>query len=235
MLPSGCCTDAIASMVCATCAAVMMPATWGRGSDQARLRFPYLAADGGTFSPYTTRLLPSTGLSARSVTLRPARVVLDQVAEELVVALHGRGVGVVEPVRALEPPVGRVERVRVVRAAEEAARAFDLRLELVLTVDAHVRARRVVVQVVDRPRDALGPAGRHRRREPTTGPQHAHDLDERALVVPDVLEHLRHDARGRSCRRGTGGRGRRRSRRRPTGRCGSRRPRSSRPRPRLRP
>ena len=86
-----------------------------------------------------------------------------------------------------------MERVRVVRAAQEAARALDLLLELVLAVDAHVRAGRVVVLVVDRPRDPLGPARRHGRREAAAGPEHAHDLDERALVVPDVLEHLGDD------------------------------------------
>ena len=83
--------------------------------------------------------------------------------------------------------------MRVVRAAQEAARLLDLLLELVLPVDAHVRAGRVVVRVVDRPRDPLGPAGGDGRREPAAGPQHAHDLGERALVVPDVLEHLGDD------------------------------------------
>src|SRR5438445_11946708 len=126
---------------------------------------------------------------------RPTRVVLDEVAEELVVALDRRRVGILEPVRALQPPVGRVERVRVMRAPQETAGPFELELELVLTVYAYVRARGVVVPMVDRPRDPLGPARRNRRRDAAAGPQDADDLHERALVAPDVPAHFGDDHR----------------------------------------
>ncbi len=147
MLPSGSCTDAIASIVCATCAPVRMPATSGSDRDQPRLRFPHFAIVGGDLLAVHDDALAEHRVERALGDARPARVVLDQVAEEVVVALHRRGVGVVEPVRALEPPVRRVERVRVVRTAQEEAGALDLQLELVLAVDAHVPAGRVVVVV----------------------------------------------------------------------------------------
>ena len=83
--------------------------------------------------------------------------------------------------------------MRVVRAAQPEARLLELRFELVLPVDAHVPAGRVVVAVVDRPADTLGEAGGHGDREAAAGTQHAHQLGDRGGVVPEVLEHLRRD------------------------------------------
>ena len=173
MLPSGSCTDAIASTVCATCARGEDAGDLGELVISQGFASPISPSSAATFSPYSTTLLPSTGLSARSVTRAQRGLCSMSMAQEVVVAPDRRGVGVVEPVRALQPPVRRVERVRVVRAAQEEAGAFELQLELVLAVDAHVPAGRVVVVPVDRPRHALGPAGRNGRRDAAAGAQHA--------------------------------------------------------------
>jgi len=123
--------------------AVMMPLTSG-GDAQSRLRFPYFDAVGGTFSPYTTRLLPSTGFTHAFGDARPGRVVLDEVTEELVGSASPAGRRDCRGRTRTQPPVGRVERVRVVRAAQETAGSLDLLLELVLPVVVRCeRARRV--------------------------------------------------------------------------------------------
>src|SRR5689334_12857167 len=143
MLPSGCCTVAIASTVSVISSRVRMPATSGRVRSakaalppSPRRRCDLLAVEDDALAEHRVE----RAFGDRS----PARIVLDEMAEEVVVATDGSRVRIVEPVRALEPPVGRVECVRVVRAAQQAPRAFDLQLELVLPVDAHVCARRVV-------------------------------------------------------------------------------------------
>src|SRR5258708_22465078 len=175
MLPSASWIDAMASTVCATCAADITPGTSGSSSRGKAALSPsrhrgrdLLGVDHEALAEHRVeRAFEGDGT---------ARVVLDDPAEELVVLAHRRGLGVVESVRALQPPVGRVQRVRVVRAAQVEPRTFELRLELVLAEDANVAAGRVVVTVVERPADALGPTRRHRHREPTAGAEHAHEL-----------------------------------------------------------
>src|SRR4029078_413514 len=149
MLPSDCCTDAIASTVCAIWAPVRMPATSG-SFDSAKTALPPFCARPWHFFSVHDQALAEHRVERTFGDSRPPRVVLDEVAEEVVVSLDGRDFGIVEAVRALQPPVRRVERVRVVRTPEEAAGELELLLELVLTVDANVRTGRVVIAVVDR-------------------------------------------------------------------------------------
>src|SRR4051812_48579240 len=56
----------------------------------------------------------------------PAGLAHDLVGEEVVVLAHRPGARVVEPERALQPPVRRVQRVRVVRAAQPQPGRFEL-------------------------------------------------------------------------------------------------------------
>ena len=125
--------------------------------------------------------------------VQPRRLPHDLPHEEVVVLADRPRVGVVDTDRTLQPPVRRVQRVRVVRAAHREAGALELRLEVALAVDADVAAGRVVVVPVERPADPLGEAGRHGHREPAAGTQDAHQLRDRELVGPDVLEHLGRD------------------------------------------
>src|SRR5690242_4107908 len=108
MLPSGCWTDAIASTVCATSSPVMIPATSGSFTS-AKAALPPLGGGRRHLLAVHDEALAEHGVERALGHPRPARVVLDEMAEEVVVALHRRRVGVVEPVRALQPPVGRVE------------------------------------------------------------------------------------------------------------------------------
>src|SRR3984893_7033236 len=194
MLPSGSCTPAMASTVWATWSLVRTPSTsgtWKRLFVKAALspsrhrRWDLLAVQ--------HHALAEHGVEGAFAELSPARVSFDQHAQEVVITPHRRRVGVLEAVLALQPPVRRVERVRVVRAAQEEAGSFELQLELVLAVDADMASWRVVVAPVDRPRDPLGPARRDGRRDATSRPEHASNLGERTFVVPDVFEHLGHD------------------------------------------
>src|SRR3954466_15129860 len=140
MFPSGCCTHAIPSIVCAISSGVMMPGTSG---SSLRMRRDLFSVQHDALAEHRVeRALESC---------RPLRVALDAHAEELVVALHRDRVGVVETERALQPPVRRVERVRVMRSALVEARALDLQLEFVLAVDAHVPTGRVVIAPVGCP------------------------------------------------------------------------------------
>src|SRR5690349_7094154 len=181
MLPSACCTEAIASTVARTCARLMTPGTSGRSS--RRTGAPSFRRLGDLLD-VDDEALAEHGVEPPFERREPTGVVLDRPAQEVVVLAHRRGV-VADAVRGLQPPVGRVERVRVVRAAQERPGPFELLFELVLPVDADVAAGRVVVLVVERPVDAFGPARRHRDRKPAAGPQHAHEFLDRALVVPD--------------------------------------------------
>ncbi len=68
--------------------------------------------------------------------VEPRRLRRDLPHEEVVVLAHRPRVGVVHADRALEPPVRRVQRVRVVRSAEREPRGHELGLEVALPVDA---------------------------------------------------------------------------------------------------
>src|SRR5262245_53644999 len=127
MLPFGSCTDAIAATVCAIWARVRTPSTSGRVSSCKAALLPsrhgrrhFLAVEDDALAEY--RVERTFGDA------RPPRVVLDQHAEEVVIPADGCRFRVVDAVRALEPPVRRVERVRVVRAAQEEPGALDLLL-----------------------------------------------------------------------------------------------------------
>src|SRR6476660_9822443 len=125
MLPSGCCTAAIASTVCATCAPVRMPATSGVFSSPKAALPPFRARRWDLLAVHD-QALAEHGVERALGDAGPTRVVLDEMTEELVVTLDRRRVGVVEAVRALQPPVRRVEGVRVVRAPQEAAGLLEL-------------------------------------------------------------------------------------------------------------
>jgi hypothetical protein len=71
--------------------------------------------------------------------------------------------------------------------------ALQLLLELVLAIDAHVAHRACRGTVVDRPAHRVPASGRHGDRHAAARPEHAHQLGDRAVVVPEVLEHLRRD------------------------------------------
>src|SRR5262249_36974785 len=118
MFPVGICTEAIASMVWAMSARVTTPGTSG-SSCSVKGFLPPLRAGRRRLLAVQDDTLSEHRVQCSFGNPRPPWVVLDQRTQELVVALHGHGFGVVEAVRALEPPVGRVERVRVMRAALE--------------------------------------------------------------------------------------------------------------------
>src|SRR5437899_829165 len=122
MLPSGSWMVAMASTVSSNSAALTIPSTWGsrcsrviRSSDLLRVEHQALAQHG----------------VERPVEVRdPPRLTLDLVHEELVVLPHRPRAGVVEAERALQPPVRRVQRVRVVRTTKPQSRRLELLLEL---------------------------------------------------------------------------------------------------------
>src|SRR5215470_8549336 len=108
----------------------------------------------------------------------------------------GAGQRVAVPVHAhgaLQPPVRRVQAVRVVVPADLEPGRAELGLQLRLGVDAHVAARRVVVVVRQPPADPLRQPGGHGHGEPPAGPQHPGNLGERAPVERNVFQHLRGD------------------------------------------
>src|SRR6478752_6547764 len=111
MLPSGCCTAAIASTVCAISSRLRMPATSGRVRS-AKAALPPSPRRGCDLLAVQHEALAEYRVERAFADRRPTRVVLDQMTQEVVVPLDRRGIRVVEPVRALQPPVGRMERVR---------------------------------------------------------------------------------------------------------------------------
>src|SRR5689334_13662937 len=115
MLPSGSCTDAIASIVSETCARLISPSTSG-SSWSVKAALPPLRHRGRDLLAVEDDALAEDRVQRAFGDPGPARVLLDQHAEEVVVAADGRSLGVLEAERALQPPVRRVERVRVVRA-----------------------------------------------------------------------------------------------------------------------
>src|SRR3954469_9105276 len=104
MLPSGCCTDEIQSTVCAIWSPVRMPATSG-SFNSAKTALPPSCARPWHFFPVHDQALAEHRVERAFGDARPARVVLDEVAQEVVVSLDRRGFGIVEAVRALQPPV----------------------------------------------------------------------------------------------------------------------------------
>src|SRR4051794_13072976 len=184
MLPSANWIDAMASTVSSSSAAVTTPSTSGRRCSRVTSTDLLRINDEALAEHRVERAVEGGG---------PAGLAHDLVGEEVVVSAHRPRAGVVEPEGALQPPVRRVQRVRVVRAAQPQAGRLELLLELVLAVDAHVTAGRVVVAVVDRPTHPFGPAGGHGDGHPAAGPQHPDQLADRAGVVPEVFEHLRRD------------------------------------------
>ena len=146
------------------------------------------------FLAYTTRLLPSTGLRARSGQ-RVARGALHDVPlQDLPIGRHRPVVVVGRAHRAAQPPVRRVQRVGAVRRrrGRSPAPAHAGPAASAAAVDADVAAlhERRVVLVGELPADLLGQPRRHGDRHGAAGPQDAGQLVERGLVVGDVLEHL---------------------------------------------
>src|SRR3954447_2670209 len=163
MLPSGSCTDAIASHVAssASCSktpgtvtasppgpadAAMAPLAVRPAHDRAVAR-ARVAAGGAPLGPRDVGASESRPRSPVHL-LRvddealahdrvqhpvdagePPRVLRELPHEEVVVALRDPAVGLVDPTDAPDPPVRRVERVRVVRAAEPEAGALEVLLE----------------------------------------------------------------------------------------------------------
>src|SRR5438876_319527 len=145
MLPSRVCTDAIASMVRATSASARMPGTCGSKLRSVKRTFSPSRSGRRDLLAVQHNALSQHRVERALGHPRPFRVALDEHAQEVVVALDRRGVGVVEAAHALQPPVRRVERVRVVRAAQVEAGPLELLLQVVLAVHAHVAAGRVVI------------------------------------------------------------------------------------------
>ena len=134
-----------------------------------------------------------TGLSAASVSRVSGGLAHDVPDEQLVIAAHG-GVGVVVHAdRALEPPVGGVQAVRVMTAGRRQARRRQLRGELGAGEDADVAAGHLVVLGGQRPADPLGQPGGHGHRDDAAGAEHAGDLGQGGGVVRHVLEDLGDD------------------------------------------
>src|SRR5215475_1743239 len=122
------------------------------------------------------------------------RRVLDDVPDQQPVVGAGQRVAVpVHAHGALQPPVRRVQAVRVVVPADLEPGRAQLGLQLGPGVDADVAARRVVVVVGQPPADPLRQPGGHGHREQPAGPQHPGDLGDRARVERNVFQHLRGD------------------------------------------
>src|SRR5947209_12517004 len=83
------------------------------------------------------------------------------------------------PEGAVEPPVGRMKRMSVVRAGDDEAGAGQPFAELIAAVDADMATLDVVVLTRERPADSLGPPARHCHRDPPAGADDAGDLRHR--------------------------------------------------------
>ena len=92
--------------------------------------------------------------------------------------------------QAAQPPVRRMQAVRVVMPRRHEARRDEAALEGRTPINADVAARRVVVFVGERPVDRLGHAAGHRDRHGATRLQDPGQLSHGGDVVRDVLEHL---------------------------------------------
>src|SRR5436309_1822976 len=102
MLPSTCCTEAIASTVAATSSRRMMPAT--SGTSYRRTWPPTVPGHRGfDFLDVDHDALAENRVQGVLEGVHPTRVVFDHPAQKLVVLPHRRGVGV-HAVRALQPP-----------------------------------------------------------------------------------------------------------------------------------
>src|SRR4051812_827839 len=110
------------------------------------------------------------GLLEQADGLRPGADVPHQ---EAVVQLRGQGLVVVDPDRALDPPVRGVQRVGVVRTGDLEARPTHTSGELRGLVDADMAAGLVVVVVRQRPADLLGHPTGHGDGDGAAGAQHA--------------------------------------------------------------
>src|SRR5581483_12027859 len=100
---------------------------------------------------------------------------------------------VVDPHRALQPPVRRVQGVRVVRAGDVEAGAAHASGELAGAVDADVAAGLAVVLVGQGPADALGQVRGHGHGDRAARPEDPDELGQRRGVGRDVLHHLGRD------------------------------------------
>src|SRR5258708_35747414 len=94
------------------------------------------------------------------------------------------------PDQALQPPVGRVQRVGVGAAARHQAGIAKAAKKLVGPVDPDVPSRVVVVLLGEGPANPFGAAARYRDRRLASGTHDALDLSDRGAVVGDVLEDL---------------------------------------------
>src|SRR6516162_1893451 len=130
MLPSASCTPAIASIVDCTSARVRMPPTSGSASSGVKAALPPFRSVGWDFLAVEHDALAEHRIERAFRGCGPCRSMLDQHAQEVVIFLDRCRVGVVESVHAAQPPVGRMECVRVMRAAQEEAGALELQFEL---------------------------------------------------------------------------------------------------------
>src|SRR3954447_16118990 len=89
MLPSSCCTDAIASIVCATSAAVKTPGTLG-SLISGKAVLSELGPCRRNFFAVEHDALAEHGIQCPLRGSRPRGMLLDQRAKELVVLLHRR-------------------------------------------------------------------------------------------------------------------------------------------------
>src|SRR3954453_18383067 len=133
MLPSGSWTAAIAATVSSTCRGGMSPSTSG-SSCSVKASFPPFRHRGSDLLAVEHDALPEHRVQRPLGGERPARVLLDQRTQEVVISANRCRVGVVEPERALQPPVRRMERVRVMRSAKKESGAFQLQPGLWLPV-----------------------------------------------------------------------------------------------------
>src|SRR5947209_791812 len=121
------------------------------------------------------------------------RLAHDVPDQQLVVRAGQPVLVIVHADRALEPPVRRVQPVRVVVPQRGQPGPGQLGFQLDPGVDAHVAAGRVVVLRGQRPADPLGQEGGHRDGGQPARPQHPGQLVHGPLVVQDVLEDLGRD------------------------------------------
>ena len=124
---------------------------------------------------------------------RGQRLLHDVPDQQLVVRPHRQRLVVVDTEGALEPPVRRVQGVRVVGAVRLESGLAHLGEQLVGPVDADVAALDLVVGVGERPADLLGAVAGHGDGDAAAGLEDADHLGEDALVVGDVLHHLGDD------------------------------------------
>src|SRR6266516_4814115 len=121
------------------------------------------------------------------------RALHDVPDQQPVVGARQRMIVVAHPHSAFEPPVWRVQAMRVVVAAHREPRPPELGLEFGPGVDADVAAGDVVVVIRQPPADPFRQPGGHGHRQQPARAQYPRELTQVCLLVVHVLVRHRRD------------------------------------------